>query len=263
TYEKAGLEVPQTWADLEAAGPVFKKELGDEYSPLGVSLIYDLAYSFTLQKTGMEMYDEDGNIQWTESEWNTAYTEIEKLSTTGVLPTVEQQQGSSDLATSPLWVDGRIAGAFTWSSASSLQDAVDENQELVVVPLLEMEDAQSTGKVQKPTMSFAISENCKYKDQTAEFLGWLVSSPEATKELKLTRGPIENKEALETLDSEGLLDDNIVYDISQATKDIEKSTYPIAPDLEVVGQDEIENIRFGTDSVDTAVQKTLEVQETL
>ncbi|MCJ7874420.1 ABC transporter substrate-binding protein [Phaeobacter sp. J2-8] len=71
TWDKAGLELPKTWDDLVAAGPVFAEKLGDDYYPFEAARL-DAALIITLygtQKTGKALIDPATNeLAWTKEE---------------------------------------------------------------------------------------------------------------------------------------------------------------------------------------------------
>ena len=54
-------------------------------------------------------------------------------------------------------------------------------------------------------MAFAVNKNTKHPEAAAKFLNFMLSDPEATKILGMTRGIPSNKKALEVLEQENMI----------------------------------------------------------
>ncbi|MFV0393560.1 MAG: ABC transporter substrate-binding protein, partial [Coprobacillaceae bacterium] len=250
TFDKAGIEIPTSWEELEAAGPAMQKALGDTYYPLSTLMPYDLFYEYTYEATGTPIFDEDGNFNWTKEDILVGLNEYQKLIDNNVIPSTEQAPDEMTQG-DPQWIDGEWAGAITWSgSVTSWQDSLQEGDEIVVVPTLSMEGAKSSGKVIKPAMSYAIADNCEYKDETADFLNWFVSSEPATLDLGMTRGMVDNPDAIKILEENKMLE-GPAYEAYITTKDIESAPMPLlSGDTNSVILDGLSNLRYGSKTSD-------------
>ena len=161
TWNKAGLELPNTWDQLIAAGPIFKERLGDDYFPFEASRL-DAALIMTLygtQATGRPLIDPSSNkIAWSKDELINAIKFYQKLVDSHVIQAWKDvaAAGNIPLHENPAWIDGHIAGTYQWDSTYfKISDPLNEGEKLVYVDLLGQDDQKSEGIYRKASMVFS------------------------------------------------------------------------------------------------------------
>ncbi|TCT39548.1 ABC transporter substrate-binding protein [Martelella mediterranea] len=208
TFEKAGLEIPTTWAELEEAGKVFKEKLGEDYYPyeatgqdgLDARL---LMTAYLTQKTGKTMIDpETLELNYSMDELVEALNMYKRFSDEGVIipwPKVAAG-GNLVLNENPNWSDGHIAGTYQWDTVYfKISDPLQEGQELVPSSILLAEGATNDGVYRKPSMLFSISKNSDNQKAAAEVVNCLLNDEGAIDILGTTRGLPASKKAFDQL----------------------------------------------------------------
>lgn len=215
TYEKAGLDVPKSFADLLAAGPVFKEKLGDDYYPMACSTLdLTILLTYYMQEKYNKAWVEDGKLNYTVDELADGFDFLKSLEENHVIPTQEKLKGdgADSFDKNPNYIDGHYAGLIEWdSSVKKMQKALDENQELVIGEY--PADYGTPATVYKVSMGFAISPNSQHQAEAAKLLNYMLNG-DGVKTLALERGIPASKAAQETLKSEGMLE-GLVYDANQ------------------------------------------------
>jgi len=205
TWEKAGLDLPTSWDDLVAAGPVFAEKLGDDYYPfeaakLDAALIVNL---YGTQATGKALIDADsGEISWSKEELTAAIEFYKTLVDNHVVPSWQDvaAAGNIRLHENPLWASGKIAGTYQWDSTYfKISDPLDDGQELVYVDLLTQDGQKSPGIYRKASMVFSISANSPHKEAAAQIVNCLLVEQEGVAALGSTRGVPASMTAREQL----------------------------------------------------------------
>jgi len=208
TFEKAGLEIPTTWAELEEAGKVFKEKLGEDYYPyeatgqdgLDARL---LMTAYLTQTTGKTMIDpETLELNYSMDELVEALNMYKRFSDEGVIipwPKVAAG-GNLVLNENPNWSDGHIAGTYQWDTVYfKISDPLQEGQELVPSSILLAEGATNDGVYRKPSMLFSISKNSDNQKAAAEVVNCLLNDEGAIDILGTTRGLPASKKAFDQL----------------------------------------------------------------
>lgn len=265
TYDKAGLELPQTWDDLLAAGPAMKEKLGDDYfafdaTTLNAVLLVSLVAA---QNSGKDLIDPDTNqVAWTTEELASAIEFYQSLVDAGVIRSwkVAAGEGSDNLYENPNWSNGEIAGSYEWDSTYfKYSDPLEEGQELVPVTLLKSEGAQTEGVYRKPSMVFSISRNSDNQEAAAEILNCLLNEPEGINALGDTRGLPASAIAAKTLADEGAIHPTLV----KANKIIMDGEGPTVspfnehPDVRSAFQDNLELFAYGELSAEEAAEEII------
>ena len=213
TFEQAGLEVPASLADLEAAGPVFQEKLGDNYYPLDLGT-YDraiLAAFYVQAQTGVPIIDENGNLTATEDQLKDALDFILRLEDEHVIPTLEYAdgEGADSIDKSARFINGEYAGIFEWDTAGGKYVTAlgEENGANLVVgnELTDMGPAGS-GVFSKVSMMFSISAKTEHPHEATLFLNYLLNDPEGVALMGTERGIPESKIAYDTLSEAGAID---------------------------------------------------------
>ncbi len=194
TYDKAGLDIPKTWDDLMAAGPVFKQKLGEEYFPFE-SANLDAGMIFTLygtQATGKALINPESNeLDWSKDEIVNSINHYQAMVDNHVVRdwATHVGRGVKRLAEDPDWTSGRVAGTYQWDSTYSQNtDALQDGQELVFVEPLVQDGQKTPGIYRKASMVFSISANSPNKEAAAQIINCMLNEDEGVAALGGTRG---------------------------------------------------------------------------
>ncbi len=216
TWDKAGLALPKTWEDWVNAGPVFREKLGDDYYPVDININAIGAHllgNYLFQKTGRMLIDPaTGAVGVTVEELEDALLFYRRLVDNHAVTSLATRAGASGDVNSQVseqagFADGKWAGDFTWdSSMSTSVNTLNAGRfEPVVGVWPVMANAANTGRVGRPAMVMAVSRNSKNPLVAAEFLSFLLTSPESAASLKTTRGVLLAKPAYAELERQNLL----------------------------------------------------------
>ncbi len=213
TFDKAGVAIPQTWEDWVNAGPVFKEKLGDEYYPIDFNLnaVTHMLQSYIFQKTGHMVIDPATNkIGLTMEEMTDMFAFYKRLLDNHAITTIAVRSGRSGDANSqiheqPDYIEGKWAGNYSWDSSILLSLSTPKGFEFVVGPWLQMPGQKNSGRIGRPAQIMAVSKNSKNPELAAEFLSFLLTSPESARVLKTTRGTLIAKPAMEELQRMNLI----------------------------------------------------------
>ena len=194
TFEKAGIDVPTTWDELMAAGPIFQEKLGDDYYPLeGIKLDASLIMLlYGTQKTGKALIDPETNeILWTKEELQDAIEFYQALVDNHVLQDWKSfaASGNVKLHENPNWASGKIGGSYQWDSTYfKYSDPLEEGQELVPAGLLTQSGQQTEGIYRKTSMVFSISANSENQEAAAQVLNCLLNEEDGVAAMAAARG---------------------------------------------------------------------------
>lgn len=209
SFEKAGLGVPTSSAELLNAGKVFQEKLGEDYYPMALGT-YDrmILMVFYLESVYGKDWVVDGKLNYSKDEIVKGFEFIQHLENNHVMPKMEilTGDGADSLDKNPKWMDGRYAGIFEWDSAASkFGKALGEGQEFVVGDYFK-DFGEYQGGYAKVSMCFAISETAQDKEAAAKLINYLLNEEEGIKLLSSQRGIPLSKKANEICVKEGLLD---------------------------------------------------------
>lgn len=206
TWDKAGLELPKSFADLLAAGPVFQEKLGDDYYPMAFGeLDLQMLLTYYMQQKYNKPWVTDGELSYTEDELADGFDFLKSLEAAHVIPSQEKLKGdgADSLDKNPNFIDGHYAGIFEWDSAAKkMSDALADGQEFVLGSY--PADFGTPATVYKVSMGFAVSKNTKHAEEAASLLQFLLNG-DGVKTLDLERGIPASKAAQEQLQAEGKL----------------------------------------------------------
>jgi oligogalacturonide transport system substrate-binding protein len=213
TFERLSLALPRDWDELFAAGPVFRRALGEGAFPLDGEL-YDmllLAQAWAQQKHGTPFLAPDARrVAMDEAaavDWVRTYQRLVAEHVATPLP-LRASLGGAEKPTEqqPDWVNGRWAGNYTWDSVIGLRASTlkgDNRLALGDFPMLP--GARATGIFGRPTLMFAVGRNCRQPELAARLIEFLLTDPEAVRTLGRTRGLPASRAALAQLRAEGKL----------------------------------------------------------
>lgn len=209
-FAAAGLSVPDSFAALCAAGPVFRETLGADCYPLALGW-YDrmLFLVYYLQCRYGREWVKDRQLQYSEAELAEALDAIHQLEKTHVIPPLKQiaGSGSDSFDKDENWINGKYGGIYEWDSAAGkFEDSLADSQNLVVGEYFsDLGDHQ--GGFSKIALGFAISKHTQHPEACAELISYLVSNPDAVTLLGTERGIPLNQQGYEICGSAGLLGD--------------------------------------------------------
>jgi oligogalacturonide transport system substrate-binding protein len=210
TWQRAGLALPRTWDELFAAGPVFRRTLGEAFYPLDGEL-YDmllLAQAHVQQQHGVAYLDPaEPRVAMSRAqaqEWVRLYRRLVdshvctslrlRASLGGAEKPTEQQQD---------WVLGRWAGNYTWDSVIGLRaSTLPKEQPLALGEFPLVPGARNSGLFGRPTLMYTVSRRAPQSataEAAARLVGFLLGDPEAASILGRTRGAPSARDALATV----------------------------------------------------------------
>lgn len=209
TFAKAGIDFPKSFAELKAAGEVFKTKLGDDYYPL-VMGEYDrmIFMVYYLESKYGKAWIENSQLQYGAAEIAEVFDVLKELEAAHVIPSIKTilGDGAESLDKNPKWTDGRYAGILEWdSSASKFQKALS-NPDAFTVGEYFADLGAYQGGFTKVSMCFAISSTAKDPVACAKFLNYLLNEKEGVELLNSQRGIPVSKQGLSICKENSLLD---------------------------------------------------------
>lgn len=272
TWDKAGLELPKTWDDLVAAGPVFAEKLGDDYYPFEAARL-DAALIITLygtQKTGKALIDPATNeLAWTKEELTEAISFYKTLVDNHVILDWKSVAGAGNipLHENPDWANGKIAGTYQWDSTYfKISDPMNDGEELVYVDLLSQDGQKTPGIYRKASMVFSISAKSDKQQAAAEVLNCLLNEPEGVAALGSTRGVPASKTAREQLLKAGAIAPIQIEAQARVINAEGPGIHPMMefPDVRSAMQDNLELFAYGEiDAATAAGEMSYAIEEAL
>ncbi|GAB4538627.1 MAG: ABC transporter substrate-binding protein [Roseibium sp.] len=266
TFDKAGLDVPTTWADLIAAAPVFKEKLGEDFYPFDASTLNAvlLVSNVVTQKTGKDLIDPATmTVAWTAEELANGIAFYQMLVDQGVIRSwkASASEGNIQLHENPKWSKGQIGGSYEWDSTYfKYSDPLEEGNELVPVGILKVDGSTNDGVYRKASMTFAISKNAEKPDAAAKILNCLMNEPEGIGAMGTARGLPASKAASAQLIEAGA----IKPILKQANEIIMSGTGPGVspfnehPDVRTVFEDTLEMFAYGQIDANAAAEEIIE-----
>ena len=266
TWEKAGLEYPQTWDDLMHAGQVFQETLGEDYYPLvlnGQALLFAL-HGKMQQKYGEGLIDlENKQLAYENDRLEEMFAHYINLVESNAIASqsVLNAYGRGSLETLRPWIDGRWGGLFpATTSANVLQEFLEGDQVVELGPFVKREESLESGAHYRPSMLFAMSRNTSNPEEAARLLDFMLHDPEGVRILSDVRGIPFNEPSYKLLVDEGLVDESSLG--YQGFLQMESLTYktPVSSYLEndqLIAEfvEIIENIDYNNWTAERAAQQ--------
>jgi oligogalacturonide transport system substrate-binding protein len=211
TFAKAQLALPGSWEELFAAGPEFRRRLGESYFPL--DLIFPdavaLCRAWLVQRSGLPLIDErNRRLNATQSDLRDFAGLYERLVKAHVIPTARERASYGHVEQQEMrpWIDGRYAGTYMWTSAvGKSADMLAAGQHLGLAPYPMREHARDAGLLYRPAMTFAINARTPHRDASALLLNFLLNEPDAILAMGLKRGLPASRTAVHILRERGLV----------------------------------------------------------
>lgn len=263
TFDKFGVEIPETWDDLVEAA----KKFPDGYYPLSGLAFHQVA-QYLAQKYDKPIFDEDGNYNFTEKEIQEGLEWKQSMVDAGVIPTqkeVIENIGSNSVSTVKQFIEGKYAGQTEWaqSFASYKQVLDDNNQELVVAKYPTIEGAKNDGVITQPSMEFSISKNTKHPEETAELLNFMLNEKEGVLAMGTARGIPGNTKAVDILTEAGKISDfdQSVVEVMSNTTGVYQGPYFGQAQVLSIAKDILEQYGLGTMDSKEAAKELVEQSE--
>ena len=193
-YNAAGLNIQDinTWEDLIEAGQIIQEYHGDDVfalSPLGVSSIAYMAFSYIEQFTGLSFVNENYQFNYSLEDLERGFQLIQDLMDNGVLPDSEfDTDGINPL--NPMWIAGHYGGVSDWDTAINgwIENSADGEEIIEIRPHFTTNDALSSGWMSRPSVVFSISRNTRYPEVAAAFLNFMLTDQRAIEIIATDRG---------------------------------------------------------------------------
>ena len=264
TFQKAGIAIPTSWPELEAATAQLKEKLGPDYYTFNAvketaQLLVTLA---VVQKTGKDMVDPATNrVAWTPEELTAGIAFLGHLVEIGALRSQKEEasDGNVNLFEKPAWAAGRIAGSYEWDSTySKYADPLEEGQVLKPVPMLHVEGAVTDGVYRKPSMLLSVSKNSKHPESAAQILNCLLNEPEGIDALGTSRGLPSSKIAAERLAGQGEPEVRLANEIVVAASGPTVSPFNEHPEIRGIFIDTLEEYAYGQLTAEDAAEQMID-----
>lgn len=163
------LQKPLTWNDLHRMGRVVKNT-GDAL--ICVDSVEELLYmliAYTEQVSGRPMYTEGGTLKFGKAEFEIMLKEYVSLINDNVI----KPFGSDDIAR---WKEGRRGFTLGWiSEADDLTKDFDSGKRIEIAGFPVMTEARYKGLYARPSGLYAIADDAKYPEESADFMSFLFS----------------------------------------------------------------------------------------
>jgi multiple sugar transport system substrate-binding protein len=207
-YADAGVPVPDdsTWTWDQMVDTATQVTNGSPDGVWGMQAMglngADTNFEVYAREHGESLFTEDGEIGFTKETLVDWWTIEKQASESGAEPppatTVEVFAGGVDQA---LLATGRGASGFWWTNElPALTAGAGRELQLLRFPTEAGDGA--TGMYLKPAMFWAISSRCETPQEAAQFLDWLINSPDAVEIVKADRGLPINLELREQITPE-------------------------------------------------------------
>jgi oligogalacturonide transport system substrate-binding protein len=213
TYDKIGLPIPKSFAELFTAGKIFRTILGDDYYPLFLNA-YDswlIALMYCEQKYGKPFILEN-KVVYSVEELKSGLDFYSALVDDGVVPSIAEAHAVEGLPydRDPRWITGKFAGVYNWSASTPKISGSVTNGEIVIGET-PMDYGKTPGCIYKISHCYAIYGKTKHPKEVTLLFNFLLTDPDAIKILGLERGIPSNKSAVDVLNRSGLLT-GLAYD---------------------------------------------------
>ncbi|MEK5235928.1 ABC transporter substrate-binding protein [Paenibacillus sp. FSL L8-0470] len=208
--DKYGIEAPQSWDDLFA----MRDKLPEDHYPMANLVGSKYAspivfFSIFAQQTGLPLSDDNGNLNYKESDFENMLSFYRELVEKRIMPSKKEvdNSGSIEGATATEIMEGKWVSLFEFTSnTNTIQNQLKEQGfDLEVAGFLSMKDEKSTGVWTKPAMVYSIPEKTKHKESAAKLINFLMNSEEANKIQMLENGVPDSKAGKEVLEKNNLI----------------------------------------------------------
>ena len=268
-FDKAGVPVPKTWEDIYAAGKVFKEKLGNDYYPLDLNLnsVTHMMTSYIYQKTGrMIINPETSELGLTRDDLKEMLAFYRRLIDSHAITSLEVRSSRSGDPDSqaheqPDYIEGKWCGTYVWDSNITLVLSTPKKEFEFVLGVYPISaESKNPGRIGRPAQIFAVSKNSKNPKAAAACISFLLTTPEAARILKTTRGALISNPSFAALEKESLIAP-VVRQAMEQLKGVEVKTpspYFEDPRMLKLLDTVVENISYGKISVDEGADELLQ-----
>lgn len=251
--DQYGLEVPQTWEDLEKAAEVMYPDgiyplyINEKHLFLTINAYYE-------QMSGTHAFDDDGTYTGGKDCAVTFLSFYEELVEKHVIKPIEEND-SDDFS------NGKTAGAAFWASdADRYCKALEQNgYQVVMGSPFRMEGMEHSGWYVKPATMFAIRSDTQNPKEAAELLDFLLNDPDMAKLTGMEKGVPVSADARAAL-SDSELHDGYSAEAGNAIIENLSSLEFMTPALEndsviKAFREACAKYRYGKEDLDTAAEE--------
>lgn len=215
-WEETGLQYPQSWDELMAAGRAFKAKDPETY-PLVLDYMESLTLvrSWMVQKYNIAAIDEQtGKMNYTPAQWVEFFQLYKDLVDNHVFPSMRvlTAYGKSNTWEMRPWIQGKWGGLYMWNTNAVMYEnnLVAPYNKLELGPFFMLPGATDAGLFFKPTMMFSIGKSTKHPAAAAKLIDFLLNDPKGVDAMGLERGTPLSKRAYSQLEGAGVIQpDNI------------------------------------------------------
>ncbi|MGR7923099.1 ABC transporter substrate-binding protein [Zobellella denitrificans] len=261
SWQKAGLDYPESWEELLAAGPVFKEKLGDKHFPLILEHqdAFALLRSYMIQKHNTDIVDADtGGFNYSDEQWQEFFGFYQQLVAQHVIPSSRYYAsfGKANLFEMRPWITGEFGGLYMWDSTiTKYSDNLQPPMKLELGNYPMLDGATDAGLFYKPSLMFSIGRNSKHPEEAARLIDFLLNQPEGVEALGLSRGVPLSRSAHQALSQSGVLQDTdlTVLGMKQSDalpKELVASPHFDNPQLVTLFHEAIQSLDYGRGSVE-------------
>lgn len=265
TWKKSGIDYPNNWDELIAAGNHFKTTLGEQYYPVVLEHQDTLALirSFMTQKYNQPIIDEtEKKFAYSDEQWVEFFNMYKTMVDNHVMPSSKYYAsfGKNNMYEMKPWVNGEWGGTYMWiSTVTKYSDNLTDPAKLELGPYPMLEGAKDAGLFFKPSLMFSIGKSSQHPKEAAQLINFLMNEPEGIAALGLERGIPLSKVAHEQLKAANVINDQdpSVTGLNLALSlphDMPTSPYFDDPQIVALFLDAIQSIDYGNKTVEEAAK---------
>ncbi len=268
TWAKAGVDYPQNWDDLLAAGQAFKKNLGEKYYPLVIEArdVWAMNRSYMIQKYGKDIINADTFLLNYDQEEMTKFFNlyVEQVKN-HVFPSTREfaSYGRGNLYEMRPWINGEFGGLYMWDTAiEKYTDNLRPPMSMELGPYPMVDGATQAGLMARPSMMFSIGRNTKHPKEAAKLVNFLMNDPVGVQALGLTRGIPLSSEGVDVLTKENILDPgSLIYAGYDQARNLPQEIVPTPvtdnAQLMELFSEEMQKIDYGQSTAEQAASSFL------
>lgn len=260
-WAKAGLDLPKTWDDLMAAGPVFKQKLGDRYYPIVLEWrdVMAMNRAYFVQKYNIPMIDEENKkFKYSKAQMLEFFQIYADMVKNHVCPSSKYiaSFGRANLNEHKPWINGEWGGLYMWNSAiNKYNNNLKPPMKLTLAPHPMLPGSNDSGLFFKPAMFFSIKKDTSKGREGAKLINFILNEPAGVMAMGTARGVPLSSTAREVLLKNGILkkSDLAVQGLEQINslpKRIQTSPHFTNPKIVTLFREAIEWIDFGEKTVE-------------
>ncbi|MBQ4466571.1 MAG: carbohydrate ABC transporter substrate-binding protein [Oscillospiraceae bacterium] len=199
-YDQYGLDIPETWEDLEEAAKVMSPDGVYPMSGADKALwLYTIAYAE--QVTGRKILRDDGSLNFSPNELRVMILFYQHLVDAKIVPQMEYYDRLNIQ-------NGVYAGTVAWVSdaVNYCGAAMESGYEYIAAPYTHTaETPEGAGWYAKPASLYAVSKNTQHPKEAAMLLDFLLNNEDMAIMQGVEKGVPLSTSARQALDQDGQL----------------------------------------------------------